>query len=75
MQYFAGEDAAYKRLLRLAYAADAGPIRRVARDLTAEAIDGCIGIALAETHFHPDDDAASMVLSVLRGVAAEKAQA
>jgi hypothetical protein len=59
-----GAYAAYKRLVDLAIADNAGPVRRVARDLTFEAREHIIGIACADLERHPDDLAIEMVKHV-----------
>jgi hypothetical protein len=61
---FNGAYAAYKRLVRLADTDNAGPVRRVARDLTFIARESIIGIAAADLQRHPDDFAIEMVMHV-----------
>lgn len=66
-QVYRGAEAAYKRLLTLAFADDAGPVRRLAHDLTTEALDALVGIVAAElSRSEFTDDAVELVFDVVK---------
>ena len=69
---FRGADAAFERLRTLALDDNAGPVRRVARELTFMAREAIIGIACAELDLHPDDTETEMVKHVVMDVQREE---
>ena len=63
----------YERLLKLAYADNAGPVRRLARDLRVDALDHIYLMASVDLDECPDDFATEMVKYVCQEVLLEKA--
>ena len=63
---YRGLYAAYQRLLALAVIDEIGPCRRVARELTFDAREGIIGMALYDHEMNPHDDAVEWVLEICK---------